>query len=211
MNEMARGDSENRHFGGVTLGQVVNNVDETGRGRVQVRIAWHGDVQLWARVAVLVAGDSRGTFFIPQVGDEVLVAFESGDLNSPYVIGSLWNGLDSPPTTDPQDAVNKQMIRTRTGHQIAIDDSVGEITITSAGGQKIVVDAEKVEMTAGSNARITLDTTGQITLKSSQGITLDAPTVSIQGTTLDLKGKSSASLNGGSRCSIQAGLVSINS
>ena len=66
-------------FDGVALAQVVDNRDMTGQARVQLRLPWLPGIEPWARVAVPMAGDSRGTFIIPQVGDEVLVAFNHGD------------------------------------------------------------------------------------------------------------------------------------
>src|SRR3712207_7582644 len=82
---------------GVTIGRVVNNLDAMGEARVQVSLPWMPGVEPWARVAAPSAGSSRGMYFIPQVDDEVLVAFNHGDVSDAYILGSLWNALDRPP------------------------------------------------------------------------------------------------------------------
>lgn len=200
-----------RRIFGVAPAQVLNNVDETGKGRVQVRLPWMPGYEPWARVCVLVAGDSQGTYFIPQVGDEVLLAFSQGDVREPYVIGSLWNGQDQPPADAPDDPINTRLIRTPSGHEVAFDEIEGSISITSSDGQKITLDPEKIEVAnADGTAVLTLETDGSITIKSSVEIDLEAPKISIQGDTLEVQGSASASIDGGGLCEIQAALVKIN-
>ena len=83
---------------GVAIGLVTQNQDKEGLCRVQVSYPWH-DKPLetyWARLAMPMAGSGRGLVLIPEIGDEVLVAFERGDLRFPYVVGALWNGKDRP-------------------------------------------------------------------------------------------------------------------
>ena len=202
---------DERRILGVVPAQVVNNIDQTNMGRVQVRLPWLPGFEPWARVSALMAGDSRGTYFIPQIGAEVLVAFNQGDVREPFIIGSLWNGQDSPPAQDPDDPVITRMIRTPTGHEIAFDESTGTISITSADQQQITMDPDKVEITtAEGTAVITLETGGNISLQSQVRIDLQAPTISIQGDILDLKGQASASIDGGGACQIQAAVVKIN-
>src|SRR5262245_66687886 len=78
---------------GVAIGIVTNNKDEKGLGRVKVRFPWRENAQesYWARIATLMAGNERGRFFLPQVNDEVLVAFESEDVRLPLAGRVLWN------------------------------------------------------------------------------------------------------------------------
>ena len=81
---------------------IVTDVDDPeGMGRVRIRLPWTTDqdgdaYELWARVATLMAGNDRGTWFIPEPDDEVLIAFAAGDPRRPYVVGALWNGQDTP-------------------------------------------------------------------------------------------------------------------
>src|SRR4051794_5974726 len=126
---------------GVYTALVVDLQDPDGQGRVKIRLPWSPDTgsasyELWARVAVLMAGSNRGTWFIPDVDDEVLVAFEAGNPRRPYVVGALWNGSDSPPESMDSDNTRK-VIRSRNGVKITLEDRDGQETLTleTPGGQ----------------------------------------------------------------------------
>lgn len=201
------GGADARHFG-VAVAEVVDNIDAHSQGRVQLKLPWLPGYLPWARVAVLSAGQQRGTFFIPQIGDEVLVAFNQGDVREPFVIGSLWNGRDPPPATDAQ---GQRVLRTPAGHEIFFDDKLQSIAITSASGQKLTLDPDGIEITAGSGAaKLTLATSGEITLeglsiqvKASAGAELKAASVQING-------DAEATLKAGGLCTVQGALVKIN-
>jgi phage baseplate assembly protein V len=202
--------SDQRIFG-VTLGEVVENVDTTRQGRVRVRLPWLPSIEPWCRVAVLMAGAQRGTFFIPQVGDEVLVAFNHGDIREPYIIGSLWNGQDAPPTQVPTDAVNKRIIRTPAGHEVELDDAGQSITITSATRQKVTIDPDKIELsTTNDTVTMTLGTAGNVSIEATTTLELKAAEIRIEGTMLAVQSDTRTSINGGRACDIQANLVRIN-
>jgi uncharacterized protein involved in type VI secretion and phage assembly len=123
---------------------VVDIKDPDGQGRVKIKLPWAPDMgggsyQVWARLAVLMAGNNRGTWIIPDPNDEVLVFFEGGDPRRPYVVGMLWNGQDTPPESMDGNGNNfKKTIRSRNGVKITIDDSDGSesITLETPGGQK---------------------------------------------------------------------------
>ena len=106
---------------GVYSGTVLDNRDREGLARVFVRVPGIADAGIWARIATMMAGQNRGTLFVPDVDDEVLVAFERGDQRIPYVIGALWNGKDKPPVSSA-DAATTKMIRSRSGVTFRIDD-----------------------------------------------------------------------------------------
>jgi uncharacterized protein involved in type VI secretion and phage assembly len=112
---------------GVMVGIVTDNQDPEGLGRVRVRFPWlsQDDASHWARIAVGMAGKDRGMFFLPEVDDEVLVAFEHGRPEYAYVLGALWNGKDTPPTANADGKNNLRMLRSRSGHEIVLDDTVG--------------------------------------------------------------------------------------
>ncbi len=99
MDALGGQEQDIRRAYGVAAGIVTNNQDPDGLGRVRIRFPWLSDDNEtdWARIATMMAGSGRGSFFLPEVGDEVLVAFEHGDINHPFVIGMLWNGVDTPP------------------------------------------------------------------------------------------------------------------
>jgi len=203
--------SEDVRFYGVAIAEVVGNLDQMGLGRVQLRLPWLPGYQPWARVAVLSAGSNRGSYFIPQTGDEVLVAFNHGDVREPFVVGSLWNGRDQPPRTGSLDPVAKRVIRTPAGHEIELDDTRQSISVVSATGQKLSIDAQKIELSAGSGAaKLTLTTTGDVTIEGTTIQLKAVGNVQVKGTALDLSGDANATLKGGGVCTIQGGLVKIN-
>jgi len=162
---------------GVVVGIVTNNEDPEGLGRVKVKFPWLSDEDEsdWARIATLMAGNARGTYFLPEVEDEVLVAFERGDVRLPYVIGSLWNGKDLPPASNEDGNNNLRVIQSRSGHVIRLNDEEGAETIEiidKTENNSIVID------TANNSIAITTD--GDITLSASQGkIQLEAQNIEI--------------------------------
>ncbi len=199
---------------GVAVAEVVSNRDLDRTGMVQVKFPWYPGVEPWARVAVPMAGDGRGTFFIPQEHDEVLVAFSQGDITEPYVIGSLWNGKDKPPAKELTDPVDKRVIRTPKGHEIQFDDRGRSITITSASGHKVIVGSDKVEIVDDKEGthRVTLDKNG-ITLEAKKGdVVLKAPqgSVKISARSVEVKGTSSTELRAGGQCVVKGRVVRIN-
>jgi phage baseplate assembly protein gpV len=117
---------------GVTTGRVINQLDPLTLGRVQVQLPFIDAVDLspWARVVTPMAGQMAGSYFIPNVGDDVLVAFEHGDVNVPYVIGCLWTAIAPPPLPSPLPQI--RAIRTLTGNQIVLTEAPPSITIQTA-------------------------------------------------------------------------------
>lgn len=146
---------------GVVTGVVKSVQDPDQQGRVQVSLPYLGgqNDSTWAPVATLMTGGGRGSWFMPEVGDEVLVAFNQEDVQHPFIIGFLWNGQDKPPAKDISTRVRR--LRTVSGHTIDFDDIGGEekITITTHGNHKIVMDD-----TPGS-ANVTISTNGGHTIK----------------------------------------------
>jgi uncharacterized protein involved in type VI secretion and phage assembly len=200
---------DDRRIYGVAVAQVIGNIDETNEGRVQLYLPWLPGYEPWARVAVLMAGSERGTFFIPQVGDEVLVAFENGDVRDPYVIGSLWNGRDLPPAKERNAPVDQRIIRTPKGHKIVFDDAKKTIEINHMDGARLKFESEKIELVIGSTS-ITMKKDGDVTIKSKTKITLDAENIDISAkSNLDIKGRSKATLDGGSYCKIAGSQIFI--
>lgn len=199
----------------VAVAKVINNFDSLGQGRVQVSIPWLPGFEPWARVATMMGGMGRGTFFIPQVNDEVLVAFNQGDVREPYVIGSLWSTIDRPPALLPTDAVNKRVIRTPLGHEIEFDDLTQKLTLSSTLKQSVTLGPASVEIAAGTlppptRSKITLDALGNITIESKVSIKLDAPIVTINGKAVTISGDATATLKAGGDCTIKGGMVRIN-
>lgn len=188
---------------GVMIGIVTNNQDPDGLGRVKVKIPrLSGDDESnWARVATFMAGKERGAFFLPEVEDEVLVAFECGDINMPYIIGALWNGVDKPFETNSDGKNDKRVIKSRSGHLIRLDDKDGaemiEI-IDKTGNNLITLDAK--------NNKITISSDKDIELSASKGkVTISAQDVEIKssaatkveaGAGMDLKASANMTIKG---------------
>jgi phage baseplate assembly protein gpV len=196
---------------GVFVATVVDGWDMMGLGRVKVSIPALPDVEPWARVAAPFAGDDAGFWALPQVDDEVLVAFERGDVTHPYVIGSLWSMDARPPAEIPTDAVTKRILKTPEGHVIELDDLMQTITITTTTDQEVVIGPTKIELVAGKGtAKVTIGTDGAIKLESAREISMSAPRISLDAKAqLSLSG-TSVSVQATGNCSVQGAVVAIN-
>lgn len=196
---------------GIALAEVINNLDSLGEGRVQLRLPWMPGVEPWARVATLSAGNGYGHFFQPQVGNEVVVAFNQGNISEPVVLGVLWSTTDRPPALLPTDPIDKRVVRTRMGHEIEINEVRQTITITTSTKQKIHLSPDALELSAGLGASsVKLTTAGEITLKGAISIDLQAPKISISGTTFEMRSSGTADLRAGGVCTITGSTVTIN-
>jgi len=194
---------------GVPVGLVIDNADPQGLGRVRLKFPALSDDEIghWARVVVLMAGADRGTFFLPEVGDEVLVAFEQGDIARPYVLGGLWNGKDKPPDPNADGKNNLRLVKSRSGHLIRLDDSDG---------------AEKIEIVDKSgNNSIAFDTASNtIVITSAADVTIDARqgtfTVNAQAIELatsagiEVKAQGTLALEASGTSTLKGATVSIN-
>jgi phage protein D len=164
---------------GVVIGIVTNNEDPSKRGRVKLKFPWLDDQveSFWAPIAMPGAGPDYGLVYVPQVGDSVVVAFEHGDIQYPYVLGGLWNGQDAAPLGDglfDAGTVKRSGIVSRKGHKlvffdadspsgiallsannkykIALNETKDELHIVSKG--KLVIEARELEIKVDSGAKI---------------------------------------------------------
>jgi uncharacterized protein involved in type VI secretion and phage assembly len=145
-------ESSRQPIPGVVIGVVTNRDDLDGLGRVEVTFPWMDDTvkSAWAPIGAAMSGGGRGCFFMPELDDEVLVAFEHGQFEHPFIVGFLWNGKDRPPSED----VRERMIRSVNGHTIRFLDStpsagnLGGIVIEDAHGNRIVMTQAKIAISA---------------------------------------------------------------
>jgi uncharacterized protein involved in type VI secretion and phage assembly len=173
---------------GVFPALVTDINDPDGLGRVKVKLPWAPDTaggayDTWARVATLMAGNDRGTWFIPDVSDEVLVAFEGGDPRRPYVLGGLWNGSDAPPESMDGAGRNfKKVVRSRNGVKITLDDTDGQeqLILETPGGQKLTMKdgPGEVEIKDSNGNSVKLEVSG-ITVTASAKVTVNATLVQV--------------------------------
>lgn len=213
--------------GGLTLmpAIVTDNKDPENTGRVRVKYPLMldtagSDVQsFWARVLTPMAGATYGAMFLPEVNDEVLVGFDRGDIDHPYVIGALWNGTDKPPLTASV-AVNsgkvvQRMIKTRSGHTVLFDDSDGKARIEivdKTGKNKIVIDSIAKKIDIESDASVTVKSK-EVTVDGAQSVKITGGsagvTIESQGQ-LKLKGSTGVEIDGGPMTQIKGGMVKLN-
>jgi uncharacterized protein involved in type VI secretion and phage assembly len=214
-----RSRSTDRRYYGVAEALVVDVKDPEGENRIQVKFPWFDDAMVteWCRVAYFYAGNGYGSVFVPEVGDEVIIAFVHGDMRLPIVLGGLYNGVDKPPSARSQ-SVDQKLIRTKGGHELLFDDSSSEqrvrattngghvvdmddtgqsVTISSTGGHEAVLDdaGMKASVTSAGGHSVELDDTGQkVTVKTAAGqsVVLDGAgqSVTVTGLTITLDGVS---------------------
>lgn len=199
-----------RKIYGVALAMVLENMDSTGEARVRLMLPWLPGYTPWARLATLMAGFSRGSFFVPQVGDEVLVAFNQGDVREPYVVGALWNTIDRPPALAPIDAVNIRRIRTPLGHELSFDDALQEVTLSNTLMTQVKLTATEATISTPT-ASVTLGLTGDVTVESLTKISLHAPIVEIKAdAALSLESQGVAKFKAAAACAVEGKVVKIN-
>jgi uncharacterized protein involved in type VI secretion and phage assembly len=206
--------TESGKINGVVCGIVTNNKDDKKKlGRIKLKFPWLSDKNEtdWVRIATIMAGPGQGSFFLPEKGDEVLVAFENGDINHPYVIGALWNEKAKPPETNQNGKNNIRKIRSRTGHELIFNDETnkGNIVIqTKAGHQIILGDSsgkEKIEIKdkTGNNS-ILIDS-------ANDSIAISSKTkVSIKAKSIEIEADGSMTIKAGGTLTIKGATVKIN-
>jgi len=176
------------HWYGVFPALVTDVKDPDGQGRVKISLPWSPDTngskyEAWARLATMMGGNNRGSWFVPDVNDEVLVAFEAGNPRRPFVVGCLWNGSDKPPESMDGGGKNyKKVLRSRNGVKVTLDDQDGQekMILETPGGQKITLKdgPGAVEIVDSNGNSVKLESSG-ITVTASAKVTINASQVEI--------------------------------
>lgn len=231
---------------GVVVGIVRDIKDPLNLGRVKVDFPWLGEAReavsinsgddrahsYWARIANLMGGSGRGSYFIPEVEDEVLVAFEHGDVDRPFVIGTLWNADDPPPEEmDSGGQNNLRTICSRSGHKIILNDSEDKPSISivdKTGENSIVIDsaanamsiAVKGDLSIEVENNITIEAKGKIEIKAGQDLAASTQAnleakASGNGTIestgpLELKSSAQLTADGTGKTEVKGATVSVN-
>jgi len=163
-------DGIKKKFYGVCTGRVINMLDPLMLGRVQVQLPFIDSLDLspWARVASPMAGPLHGIYMIPNIGEEVLVAFEQGDVNAPYVLGSLWSAMSPPPLPSPVPQI--RLIKTLAQNQIMITEVPPSIMIqVMSTGQTILISPAGIQILSGTNVINLGPPTGPPTIQVAAG------------------------------------------
>jgi uncharacterized protein involved in type VI secretion and phage assembly len=193
---------EGRTDNSIVIGLVTDLNDPERLGRVRVKYPCLNDQKsCWARLVSLMAGPDRGTFFRPELDDEVLVAFERGDPRRPYILGALWSKVDTPPTDDGQPTQNNwRFIKSRSGHIVKLDDTQGKEKveiIDKDGARKVIVDssAKKIQVICD---------TGDVEISAKAG------TVKIEAMTIEVKATANITLEATGTLALKGAMVDIN-
>ncbi|MGG1513808.1 phage baseplate assembly protein V [Paenibacillus oryzisoli] len=228
-------DFTSQKMNGVMVGIVTNNNDPDKLGRVKLKLPMQETETEtdWVRIATLMGGKEMGSLFIPEVNDEVLVAFHLGELRMPFVIGSLWNPKNKPPA--PADKNDLRMIKSRSGHEISFNDKSGDESITiktkkgqvielkdkdssiaiadDSGNNKITIkggSANEISIVS-STSKITMNAKGDVAIESSKEIKIKSTQVNIEASaTMALKAGASLDLKSDGIINIKGSLVKIN-
>ncbi len=172
------------------LAEVVSVQDPDRLSRVRVRLlSYDGvadqDAPIWARVAVPFAGDRRGAFLLPDVGDEVVVVFANGDSRFPVVVGGLWNGATGIPESLGGSRVDRWTFTGKAGTRIAIEEPAGgspRVVVTTPGGVRAELTDDgggTAELALpGGTTRVTLDSSG-VTVQTGAKVNVQASEVDV--------------------------------
>ena len=230
--------AERRNIGrmhGVVVGVVTNNnwiadLEGGNAGRVKVKFPWLDSTveSNWARVVSPMAGGSRGFQFMPEVNDEVLVAFEQGDVNRPYVLGGLWTKTAMPPLAAPMAVIGgkvaKRIIQTASGHVLAFTDQAGQEKIEiidKSKNNKVIIDSvlntvtieamKDINITAKSG-KMAIEAAQAITITSKMDVTIDCLNFNVKAKAkVAMEGQAGAELKSTAMTQIEGSLVNVKS
>lgn len=212
-----------KKFYGVTVGRVINPLDPLTMGRLQVQLPFIDSLDLapWARVAVPFAGQFSGFYCLPKLGDEVLVVFEHGDINAPYIIGGLWNVMSPPPLPSPVPQI--RTIRTLVGNQIVFTEAPPMLILQNGPTPPEAIPAPTVPgayqsiallptgiQAAATTVTLTVTASVQIMVGSNiVTITPDGVSITSAGE-INLTAAAAINITAGGTCSITAPLIRLN-
>jgi uncharacterized protein involved in type VI secretion and phage assembly len=186
---------------GVAIGLVTQNQDPDNLCRVKVSFPWHDQPRdsYWARLATPMAGKDRGLVMIPEVGDEVLVAFEREDIRFPVILGGVYNGKDTPPRFNGDGKNDERIIQSRKKHYLLFNDGAqGKAVFAHEKGRMVSLTDDGIVVEDGKGNSIKIDSNaGSITIEATGALKIKAATVSIEASgTLEAKASGTLSVRG---------------
>ncbi len=200
---------------GLVEALVVDNVDPDKLGRVKLKFPLLPETpeSFWARLVMPMAGKERGWMTIPEIGDEVLVSFVHGDINNAIVIGSLFNGVDTPPYANEDGDNNLRVFQSRAGHRLTFDDTAGDERVELILHNeeiRIIWDAKEKVIGVYSGKDIIIEAKETISLKCKDFILESGNSIGMQSKTTEIKTSSSCTVNGGGQLTLKASMTQIN-
>lgn len=221
-------DLSTHRWTGVYPAVVTNIKDTENLIRFKVKFPWFNDTleSDWARIIGPGGGNNHGIQWMPEVGDEVLVAFEQGNFNFPYILGGLWNSVDAAP--EPQfhantSNVEKRTFMSRVGHVMRFTDQSGQEKIEIYDGQnkvKIIMDAANSKITIESAGDVDIISTANTNVTATGNVKVEATgNVDIKGTgpvkvegsaTVDVKGTGPVTVQSSAITTVKGASVMIN-
>ena len=203
---------------------VVDNVDDAKLSRVKLQFpslpappggaADQMPESYWARLVMPMAGRERGWMTIPEIGDEVLVSFMHGDFNHAIVLGSLYNGVDTPPYANEDGDNNLRVFQSRSGHRVTFDDTDGEerIELISHNEEiRVIWDSAEKVLSVYSGKDIIIEAKETISMKCKDFILGADMSISMEaGQTADLTAGQALTVNGGQMMVLTSKLTKIN-
>jgi phage protein D len=216
LNEQLQHQAPLERWPGTVVAVVTDTNDPDALGRVKVKYPWMTEDadSFWARVISPGAGKEAGLFMVPEVEDEVMVVFEHGDFDRPYVLGGVWNGKNKLPPPGAgaagnekpkvrtwysltghhisvyDNADNKIEIVTAGGHSLTMSDKDKKIELITSSGQKLLVDDQANNITMKTAGTVNLESTGAMTIKSTGAMKLES------GATMDISANGPLNLKG---------------
>lgn len=219
---------------GMTLAKVTNLEDPDQLGRIKVKFLLRDleeNESCWARVVVPFAGSTTGVYMLPEVDDEVVVAFLGGQLDKPVILGGVWNKTAKPPVDNEKGKNNTKMIKTKSGHTVTFTDEDGKekIEVKSAKGATLTIDdkAESISLKDkggsntmtidGKNGKLSFEAEKKIEFKTGGStLTLDGTGNSIEiktqqlkmkGMQVEIKGDTTVKVESGATLEVKAGAM----
>ena len=180
---------------GLVEALVIDNVDPDKLGRVKLEFPLLPEApeSFWARLIMPMAGKNRGWMTIPEIGDEVLVAFVHGDFNHAIVLGAVYNGEESPPYANEDEENNLRVFQSRSGHRLTFDDTSGSERI------ELILHNEEIKVIWDSANKV-------ISVYSGKDMILEAKDkISVKCTDFVLETSNSANIKAGGNMDIEAG------
>jgi uncharacterized protein involved in type VI secretion and phage assembly len=175
---------------------VTDLVDPDGLGRIELDFPWLGspgrdEVRAWATLLSPYADDDQGLQTLPEIGSQVVVGFEAGNLRRPYIVGACWNGQEALPST-PQAPNNIRVLKTRSGSKLEFDDSDGavKVTLTTAGGHRVELDdgGSSITVRHSGGSSITFAASGNIEVTATGTVELTASVLNVHAPVANFDG-----------------------